>query len=151
MMNLRPVFRFVENGIATVMDLQKTAPSRSEAALAERLADDLSSLLRGQQAGEASDFWQNICAELHQLATTDDPRYFMRWPPIGATMVHGASPTTLRALWMMHQSPMWRSQWRPALRHAQHGHPPPFAPMLSTNAMAIEHASHLWRFHRHQG
>lgn len=50
---------------------------------------------------------------------------------------------------MMQRSATWRSLWRPALRHIQHGHPPPFAPMLSTNAMAIEHASHLWRFHLH--
>jgi hypothetical protein len=133
------------------MDLRKTPPSRAETALAECLTGELKALLGAHRTGEASDFWQGICGELHRLATTDDPRYFMRWPPIGATMVHGAGPTTLRALWIMYRSPTWRAQWRPALWHTQHGHPPPFAPMPSTNAMAIEHASHLWRFHRHQG
>ncbi len=147
-MNFRPAFRFVENGLATVMDMRKTPPNQTEAALAERLESDLMALLQAHTSGEASAFWQGICLELHRLATTDDPRYFMRWPPIGATMVHGAGMTTLRALWMMQRSPAWRLQWQPALRHTQHGHPPPFAPMLSTNAMAIEHASHLWRFHR---
>ncbi|MFL5283564.1 MAG: hypothetical protein ACJ8AW_21880 [Rhodopila sp.] len=73
----------------------------------------------------------------------------MEWPAVRATMVHGANPTTFKMLMMLRRSADWRTRWAPALRHPQHGHPPSFAPMLSTNAIAIEHAAHLFRFRQH--
>lgn len=150
-MDLRRAFRFAENGLATMMDLRAMPPTPPQARLAQRLADDLDALVRSGTTGDGSDFWRSICADLHRLAVSGDPMYFMRWPAIEATMVHGAAPVTLRMWWMLRRSAAWRTQWEPALRHPQYGHPPPFPPMLSTNAIALEHASHLFRFHRHQG
>lgn len=150
-MTSRDFFRLAEDGLATVMDAFAQPPSLSQCVLAKQLTDSLNVLLKDEGKGEGSAFWQGICEELHRLAAAGDPMYFMRWPPIKATMVHGAVPATLRMWWMLRQSPGWRKVWKPALRHPQFGNPPPFALMLSTNAMAIEHASHLMRFHRQQG
>lgn len=144
--SLRDLFRFSENALATILDWFDRPPSPEQAALARRLTDDLNELRLAQRTGDGSSFWQGICGELHRLAAADDPRYFMRWPPIAATMVHGAALETIRTWWALRRTPDWRRVWRPALRHPQFGHPPPFAPMLSSNAMAIEHASHLYRF-----
>ncbi|HBK08406.1 MAG TPA: hypothetical protein DDZ81_21575 [Acetobacteraceae bacterium] len=149
-MNPRRAFRFVENALATIMDLWAKPSTPSQTALARRLVGDLDALMQAGRTGEGSDFWQGICVELHRLAASGDPMYFMRWPAIEATMVHGAAPVTLRMWLMLRQSPAWRTLWAPALRHPRFGHPPPFAPMPSTDAIALEHASHLFRFHRQQ-
>jgi hypothetical protein len=149
-MDLRRFLRFAEDGLATIMDLRARPSSPSQVALERRLAADLAALSRGHGEAGGSDFWQAICQDLHRLAAADDPMYFMRWPPVRETMVHGAAPVTFRMWWMLRWSPAWRSLWGPALRHPRYGNPPPFAPMLSTNPMAIEHASHLFRFHRQQ-
>lgn len=145
-MNPRRAFRFAENALATVMDWGARPSTPVQAALARRLTDDLDRLMQAGRTGQGSDFWQGICTELYRLAASADPMYFMRWPAIEATMVHGAAPVTLRMWRMLRRSPDWRTLWAPALRHPRYGHPPPFAPMLSTNAIALEHASHLFRF-----
>jgi len=150
-MNPRTFLRFVENALATVMDRWERPPTAAQLALAERLKSDLAALLAAQQAGEGSAFWTGICADLHRLATEADPLFFMRWPSIGATMVHGATLGTYQTWWRLRRSADWRRVWRPALRHKQFGHPPPFPPMLSTNAMAIEHAAHLVRYRQDTG
>jgi hypothetical protein len=150
-MDLRRLLRITENGLATMSDLRARPSTAVQAALAARLAADLKALLPEQKTGEGSAFWRGVCEDLHRLATSDDPMSFMRWPPIGATMVHGAAPITFREWWMLRRSRSWRSLWGPALRHPQYGRPPPFLPMLSTNAMAIEHAFHLFRFQHRMG
>jgi hypothetical protein len=66
-------------------------------------------------------------------------------------MVHGTTLSGLSAWWMLRHAPDWSGTWKPALRHPQHGHPPPFIPMMSTNVMTIEHASHLFRFRQETG
>jgi hypothetical protein len=147
-MNVGRLLHRAEDVLATVLDLFARPATPSQAALARQFCDDLDLLMRGQSNGEGSDFWQSVCRDLQRFAATDDPMQFMRWQPIRATMVHGASPVTFRMWWMLRRDAAWRSRWAPALRHPQYGGPPPFAPMLSTNAMAIEHASHLFRFHR---
>jgi hypothetical protein len=151
MMASQPLLRFVEDRLATVLDLWPRRPAAREAALARRLIDDLDKLVQAPDRGEGSEFWQRICRELHDLAISNDSLEFMRWPAIRATMVHGASPTTMRFWRMLRRSPHWKHVWKPALRHRQYGAPPPFLPMLSTNAMAIEHAAHLFRFRQHFG
>ena len=126
------------------MDLWNRPPTREQEALARRLVADLTAA--SAQADGASAFWRDICLDLRQRAGSEDPRYFMRWEPVRATMVHGAAPITFRMLRMLRRSEAWRRVWAPALRHKPHGHPPPFPPMLSTSAMSIEHAGHLFRF-----
>ncbi|HVZ07964.1 hypothetical protein [Rhodopila sp.] len=148
-MILQRFLRRTEDGLATLMDLRKVPATPEQTALADRLVDDLAKA--GAEDGDASPFWADICQDLSHRARTQDPRYFLRWPPIGATMVHGAAPVTFRMLSLLRRSDAWKTRWAPALRHRQHGHPPPFAPMLSTNAMAIEHAAHLYRFGQRMG
>ena len=149
--SLRELLRFSENALATILDWFDRPPTTEQAALAQRLTDDLNELRLAHRTGDGSDFWQGVCGDLHRLAAANDPRYFMRWPPIAATMVHGAVAETVRTWWALRHTPEWSRIWRPALRHPRFGHPPPFAPMPSTNAMAIEHASHLYRFQRAAG
>jgi hypothetical protein len=144
----RRLLKRFEDGLSTIMDLWSTSPTEEQVVLGQRLANELLAL---NETGEGSDFWRSICRDLSTLATENDPRFFMRWAPVRATMVHGARPETFTDFWMLRRSPEWRSTWRPALAHTQYGHPPPFPPMMSTNAMTIEHAAHLYRFHRSTG
>ncbi len=147
---MKPFLRFVEDGLATVLDhLRPSHADARQTVLAARLTEELDRLMERQQTGDGSDFWRGVCSELRALATAGDPLFFMRWPPIEATMVHRASLWTYKAWWLLRRSPAWQTAWRPALGHPQLGHPSPFPPMMSTNAMTIEHASHLARF-RHE-
>lgn len=150
-MHVQRLLRFAEDGLATIMDLRTMPTSMAQGALARQFTDELNALLDEDRTADGSASQRTVCAELHRFAGVGDPLFFMRWPPVAATMVHGAAPVTLRMWWMLRQSPAWRSVWQPALQHPQFGHPPPFLPMRSTNAMAIAHASHLFRFHRQQG
>ncbi len=150
-MNARRLLKFFEDGIATVLDMRQTAPTAEQRALAQRLAAELRALNDALQTGEGSPFWRETCLALGRLAAEGDPMFFMRWPMIQATMVHGATPAIIADWWRLRRSPAWRDVWAPALRHTQYGHPPPFPPMPSTNAMAIEHATHLRRFHELAG
>lgn len=150
-MNLRRFLRLTEDGLATIMDFTAKPASPSQSALAVRLSADLQTLVSAGKTGDGSPFWQGICQELCRLAVEDDPMRFMRWPAVGATMVHGAAPITFQEWWILRRTPDWHSVWKPALRHPQLGGPPPFPLMLSTNAMAIEHAFHLFQFHAQQG
>jgi hypothetical protein len=150
-MNTHRLIRFVEDGIATLTDLRARTPTSREAALARRLAAELRAIAEADDAGTGSDFWRATCRDLVTMATENDPLFFMRWEPIRATMVHGATPSIIGSWWRLRRSPDWRDTWAPALRHEQYGHPPPFPPMPATNAIAIEHASHLFRFREATG
>jgi len=150
-MNIQRLIRFVEDGIATLMDFRSHTPTSRETALGQRLAADLRALAQSNQTGAASEFWQATCRALASLATENDPLFFMRWEPVRATMVHGATPSIIASWWSLRCSRDWRAVWAPALRHKQYGHPPPFPPMMATNAIAIEHATHLFRFHQATG
>src|ERR1700677_2696541 len=150
-MNTHRLIRFVEDGIATLMDLRPHTATSREAALARRLAAELRAIAEADDTGTGSDFWRATCRALVTLATENDPLFFMRWEPIRATMVHGATPSIIASWWRLRRSPDWRATWAPALRHKQYGHPPPFPPMPATNAIAIEHASHLFHFREAAG
>ena len=150
-MNSRRLLRFAEDVVATIMDLRPTRATDAQAEAAKALATRLQVLAASNDLGEGSPFWQDTCRRLAELAAQNDPLFFMRWPPIRATMVHGATLPIIADWWRLRRSPAWRGTWRNALRHPQYGHPPPFLPMLSTNAMAVEHAKHLATFHAHTG
>ncbi len=150
-MDTRQVLRTLENGVATVLDLVPATPTDREIVLGRQLAERLQALSREGAVGSGSPFWREICAAMAELAAKDDPRFFMRWEPIRATMVHGATTAIIGDWWMLRRSAAWQRVWRPALRHRQFGHPPPFLPMLSTNAMTVEHATHLFHFHADTG
>jgi hypothetical protein len=136
----------IENLLATIMDFWSTHPTSQQQVLAANLSSRLNELSRLQVAGDASDFWRSRCEKLAAMAATEDPRFFMRWQPIQETMVHGMNARMLGDWRQLRRATDWRHLWKPALRHRQHGHPPPFPPMISTNAMAVEHATHLYRF-----
>jgi hypothetical protein len=150
-MSMHRLIRFVEDGIASLMDLRPHTPTSREAALARRLATDLRAIAEADETGTGSDFWRATCRALVTLATENDPLFFMRWEPIRATMVHGATPWIIASWWRLRHSADWRAKWAPALRHKQYGHAPPFPPMPATNAIAIEHASHLFHFREATG
>lgn len=145
-MNLTFVVRRLEDVTATILDWFPAAKTAEQAALGREFAHQLQVLAEAGHSGAGSVFWQEICGRLARCAAEDDPLFFMRWEPIRETMVHGSMPGTFPAWWHLRRHPDWAGVWSKALRHPQHGHPPPFLPMLSTNAMAIEHATHLCRF-----
>lgn len=145
-MNINRVIKRLEDLTATVLDLFPTSATPEQAEYGRRLAQNLQDLAAASAAGGGSPFWQDICGEFRRLANDQDPMFFMRWDPIRATMVHGATARTFAAWWHLRRDREWGAVWGPALRHRQFGHPPPFLPMMSTNAMAIEHATHLQRF-----
>jgi len=144
--NGRLILKRIEDVLATIQDLWRTNPTPREEALAADLSNRLNELVRMQVTVEGSELWRARCQSIAALAATDDPRFFMRWQPIRNTMVHGMGPSTLAEFRNLRRAADWQSVWKPALRHRQHGHPPPFPPMMSANAMAIEHATHLLRF-----
>lgn len=145
-MNINRVIKRLEDITATVLDRFPTAPTPEQAEHGRQLAQSLQELAAASADGGGSPFWQEICGEFRRLASNQDPMFFMRWDPIRATMVHGATTRTFAAWWQLRRARDWDTLWGPALRHQQFGHPPPFLPMMSTNAMAIEHAIHLQRF-----
>jgi hypothetical protein len=155
-MNVQRSIRFVENALATIMDLFPRAPTEQETALGRRLEAELRAIAASgeaasREAGAGSAFWRATCGALVTIAAENEPRFFMRWAPIRATMVHGATQSIVADWWRLRRSAEWRATWAPALRHRQYGHPPPFPPMMASNAMAIEHATHLFRFREATG
>lgn len=150
-MNIIKSVRRLEDIAATVMDWFPATPTEEQIAFGRRLTRDLQALVQQDSFGTGSPFWQDICVQLARFASEQDLRFFMRWEPIRVTMVHGSMPGTFPAWWRLRRHPAWRDVWSKALRHPQFGHPPPFLPMLSTNAMAIEHATHLCRFQEWAG
>jgi hypothetical protein len=145
-MNTRRWLRITGNIIATIMDMRSDKPTAEQTALARRLTTELDALTNADKSVNQLDFWHTICRQLEKLAREDDPLFFMRWEPVTMGMVHGMTPSALADWWMLRRSKDWRQTWMPALRHKQYGHPPPFVPMMTTNAMAVEHAAHLYRF-----
>jgi hypothetical protein len=97
-MNSNRLIRFVEDSIATLMDLRAHTPTSREAALARRLAAELRAIAEADDIDAGSDFWRATCRDLVTMATESDPLFFMRWEPIRATMVHGASPVDHRIM-----------------------------------------------------
>jgi hypothetical protein len=140
----RSLVRRLENGVSTIVDLFARPPTAEQAALSLRLRQELGQLTRDSQ--DLLPFWRSICTQLLHYAETEDPRYFMRWPPVAATMVNGTTPFSAEAFRRLRRAPEWRSRWRAAVTHEPHGHGPPFLPYLRTNANTIMHAAHLWHF-----
>lgn len=145
-MNVNRFHRRLEDLIATALDLLPARKTQEEERLGQALIARWQALADDPPADDGSAFWRDTCRDLLRLARTEDPRFFMRWTPIRATMVHGATNAIYRDWWTLRRDPDWGVTWSRALAHRQVGHPPPFPPMLSTNAMAIEHATHLRRF-----
>ncbi len=140
------MIRLLQNAVATLVDLFPHRRTPEQRILAQRLAGDLRAIAASPLAGSRSEFWRETCLELCACAEGGDADYFMRWPPIASTMVHGTTPHALAAYRLLRRSPAWRSRWSAALHYAEFGHPPPFLRDLRTNAVAIQHASHLLLF-----
>lgn len=131
----------IEDAAATLADRFARPPTPREAELAEQLRHDLRRMAR--EAADLQPFWRTTCEALMRIAGTGDPRYFMRWPPIAATMVTRTTRTAAGRYWRLRRAPQWRQVWAPAVLHPQHGHVPPFLPDPRTNAATVGHANHL--------
>src|SRR5260221_3039491 len=140
------LIRLLQNIVATLLDLRPGRLTPQQRWLAERLVSDLRSIAASPIAGAQSVFWREACLELCACAESGDANYFMRWPPIARTMVHGTTPHALAAYRLLRRSAAWRGIWSAALHYTEFGHPPPFLRDLRTNAIAIQHASHLFLF-----
>ena len=140
------MIRLLQNAVATLVDLLPRRQTPEQRRLGQRLASDLQAIVASPLAGARSEFWRETCLELCACAEDGDADYFMRWPPIARTMVHGTTPHALAAYRLLRRSPGWRGHWSAALHYAEFGHPPPFLRDLRTNAVAIQHASHLLLF-----
>jgi len=143
--------RLIENVVATLADMRRPPATAEQRALGERLATELRAISASGAVGTQTEFWRAKCAALCAAIETSDPIEFMRWPPVGATMV---GRTTLKGVipyWRLRRSGAWRRVWRKALRRPNFGHPPPFLVAPWTDAVAVQHAYHLLAFEQSTG
>lgn len=136
--------RRVSNLIATWRDLFAPPATQEQRALADDLQRDLAALQTG--TGQQLPFWQSTWQAILQESRNGDPLYFMRWPPIAATMVNGTTAFSARALLRLRRSADWKTVWKPAITHKLYGYGPPFLPYGKTNANTVMHAAHLLHF-----
>jgi hypothetical protein len=142
--------RQIEMIVEAILDL--VLPVRSgpgEKALGERFKHELQEL--GNTRVQQAELWRDICLALQRCAATEDPMYFVRWPPINSTMTNNSSPTVVASYLALRGSAEWRKVWRPLLRHPRYGHPPVFLPYPLGNPITIMHAGHLHYFRTAMG
>ena len=140
----RPLVRHIENVAATLCDLSPRTLSPEQIAAGERLRDALTQLTR--DAGQSSLFWRETCESLRDCATSGDPMFFMRWPPIKATMINGTTPFTAQAFRALRYDPGWSTIWKAAITHPLYGHGPIFIPYPRTFGNTVIHAANLRHF-----
>jgi hypothetical protein len=142
----------IEKALALILDACFEHKTTGGGTLpAETLRNDLRALSVHQKETQQTAFWQEICTALRRCAETGDPRDFLQWPPIVEAMQTSTTPTVIAAFLMLRRSPEWRAIWRPILRHPRYGHPPPFLPYPASNPITVQHAGHLYYFHKTLG
>ncbi len=139
----RELVRVAENGVATLREAFVRAPTPLEAQAAEALRQELRRL---NDVEGALPFWRDTCEALARHAEEEDPRFFMRWPPIKSTMVNGTTAFSVDAYRRLRRTGDWKAVWKAGITHQPYGHGPPFLPYPRTNANTVMHAAHLLHF-----
>lgn len=143
--------RFAENAIMTLQDWRGRTASPEQRSLGDRLRAELKALAESPPAGPQLDFWRAACLDLSACADTQDPLAFMRWEPVAATMAFGTTKMGLDCYRLLRRSPRWPTVWSKALRHRQYGAPRPFLRNPWSNAITVQHASHLEMYQQRTG
>ena len=136
--------RKAQDLLATLGDVFARPATHEQMQLAERLRTDLRDLTSVAQ--DQLPFWRATTEQLLRHVENEDPRYFMRWPPIAGTMVPNNTPYALAAYRALRRRPDWHGKWKHAVIHRNFGHGPPFLANPRSSAITVEHATHLVRF-----
>ena len=91
---------------------------------------------------ELTDEWQRYLAKFQKLLLFSDPRFFLNWDTIRASMFHEPNLLELRALQALPQWP----QLKVALKECASGRPRPYPWLMSSSGNLIHHAYLLQEF-----
>jgi len=95
--------------------------------------------------------WINNTNRLRELVLNDDPREFLRWHVISATMFVKYATYITPELNYLKKRPDWGSRWSGAIEECPAGHPVPYCLYPKSSANLIHHAYHLAKFEEKTG
>ena len=149
------MIRALENRLLRGLAVQLAPPlpppspreERAIAALRERFGSGDT----GAQVEGVEEAWAENARRLRELVLTRDPREFLRWDVVRATMFVAYERYVIAELGALRRRDDWARRWRPALREVSWGRPPrcPAYPLSSSNL--IHHAYHLSRLEAQTG
>ena len=124
-------------------------PSEPERRLVAELRREMAAV--PAEAAETESDWARHRARLRELVVHGDPRKFLRWDVVRATMVAGDTPYIAVELGHLRRQPDWHTRWRPAIRESALGRSRPFYLYPRSSGTLIHHAYHACRFEEATG
>ncbi len=97
-------------------------------------------------ASESENEWQENINRLIHLFLNRDPREFLRWDVVSATMFIGRADYISTELGFLKSLPAWQDLWRPAIKESPLGRPKPCIFHPDTSCNLVHHAYHVARF-----
>lgn len=132
-------------------------PLRPATSADEALASELRAAFRRLPVADTTNAlpseqrWLSHMNRLRTLVLDQDPRAFLRWDVVTATMFVGSPRYVLTELRHLKRRADWGTRWRAALRESRAGHPPPFLFYPASSGNLIHHAYHLAQFEEKTG
>ncbi|NTW01027.1 MAG: putative sugar O-methyltransferase [Oscillochloris sp.] len=97
-------------------------------------------------ANPSESAWINHMNRLRDLVLSEDPRRFLCWDVIRATMFIDYARYIRKELRHLQENPGWSSRWRPAIKESSIGSPTRYLYWPDSSANLIHHAYHLVHF-----
>jgi hypothetical protein len=145
-------YRVVAKLLTKIFDKPLTPPSSSELELVDELRNRFQDLShpQGEDMPPSQAEWAGNMIRLRELVLNDNPRRFLRWDVVRASMFVTHPRYIQRELSFLRRQPIgtadWNSRWRQAIEESQQGHPLPYPFYPRSSGNLIHHAYHLAQF-----
>ena len=130
--------------------LQRPTHLEKELAYELKSSFDRMAVTVSNNKSKAEKVWNNNRRILHNMVLKGDPRKFLRWDVIQATMFSNKFFHN-KLLKYLKQTDNWESVWKKTVVEIATGHPIPFFLYPISSGTTIQHSYHLCRFEEETG
>ena len=144
----KKLFRHIIKSLSALYDKPLASPTDREKQLVEELKTTFREfpILETANCPASEKEWYKNVNRLRELVLNNDPREFLRWHAISATMFTKYGSYVTPELKHLKSRPDWESRWCKIIKESSVGHPIPYWQYPSSSGNLIHHAYHLAKF-----
>ncbi len=149
----KKLFKKLKKLLSAMYDKPLPPPTQREEALVEELKNSFRKLqiLETENCAASEKEWLKNLDCLRELVLNDNPREFLRWHVISATMFAKYADYLSPELNYLKNQSNWMGHWSKIIKESPIGHPTPYWRYPLSSGNLIHHAYHLAKFEEKTG
>lgn len=149
----KKLFKKLKKLLSAMYDKPLPPPTQREGALVEELKNSFRKLqiLETENCAASEKEWFKHLNRLRELVLNNNPREFLRWHVISATMFAKYADYLSPELNYLKNLPNWMGHWSKIIKESPIGHPTPYWRYPLSSGNLIHHAYHLAKFEEKMG